>query len=193
MVYKRGVKKLITILALAAQMLTSAIAAVGDVADFSKLEHVDFIQGDLTAADLEGKVVILEYWGTNCGPCVAAMPHLQSLYDKYKGQGLVIIGAEIQRSPRERIQSYLAQNKLTFPVCRDFWLPQAPLQGSLPTTVVIGADGKVVFIGKPNQVEAVVQQELAKINSPAPKANGGKTSGQKGKKGKKKNSRRNGK
>lgn len=174
MVYKGSVKRLITAFAIAAQLLTTALANVGDTADFSKLDHTDFLQGDVTAADLAGKVVILEYWGTNCGPCVAAMPHLQALYDKYKDDGLVVIGTEIQRSPRERIQSYLAQNKFTFPVCRDFWLPQAQLQGSLPTTVLIGADGKVAYIGKPHQVDSALEAEMKKLKGDDKKAAGSK-------------------
>ncbi len=46
-------------------------------------------------ANLRGKVVLLEFWGYWCGPCVGTMPELFSIYDKYRGQGLVIIGAHV--------------------------------------------------------------------------------------------------
>src|SRR5436190_1317967 len=45
---------------------------------------------DLNA--LKGKVVLIDFWATWCGPCVAAIPHVEELYEKYKDKGLVVIG-----------------------------------------------------------------------------------------------------
>ncbi|HEV2294817.1 MAG TPA: TlpA disulfide reductase family protein [Tepidisphaeraceae bacterium] len=47
--------------------------------------------GPVTLADLRGKVVLLDFWGTWCGPCIGAMPDLMKLHDAYKDRGLVII------------------------------------------------------------------------------------------------------
>jgi thiol-disulfide isomerase/thioredoxin len=53
----------------------------------------NFMNGDAVTLDkLKGKVVLLDFWATWCGPCIAAIPHTNELAEKYKDKGLVIIG-----------------------------------------------------------------------------------------------------
>ena len=57
------------------------------------LQVENFINGDaVTLEQLKGKVVLLDFWATWCGPCIAAIPKTNELQAKYKDQGLVIIG-----------------------------------------------------------------------------------------------------
>jgi len=51
--------------------------------------------GPMKLADLRGKVVLLEFWGHWCGPCVGRMPSVFSVYDKYRDKGLVVIGIHV--------------------------------------------------------------------------------------------------
>jgi thiol-disulfide isomerase/thioredoxin len=51
--------------------------------------------GPIKLSDLRGKVVLLEFWGHWCGPCVGRMPALFSAYDKYHDKGLVVIGIHV--------------------------------------------------------------------------------------------------
>src|SRR5262245_44403789 len=56
---------------------------------------------ELKLAELKGKVVLLDFWGTWCGPCRAAMPHLKELHAKHKDAGLVIIGVHTTNGGEE--------------------------------------------------------------------------------------------
>jgi thiol-disulfide isomerase/thioredoxin len=67
------------------------LAIQGEVApEINVLEWID--QEPLKIADLRGRVVLLDFWATWCGPCIITFPHLKSWYEKYKDKGLVIVG-----------------------------------------------------------------------------------------------------
>lgn len=149
-------------------MFTLAHAAVGDKADFTSLSRAKFYQGKLSADDLKGKVVFIEYWGMHCPPCLATMPQLQELYAKYKDKGFVLIAAHHQRATPEEVAAYFKQNKLTFPSCEFYELPQGPVPSGLPYSVLVGANGKVVAMGRPSEVEPKVEAEMKKVLGGAP-------------------------
>ncbi|MDR1962243.1 MAG: TlpA family protein disulfide reductase [Planctomycetaceae bacterium] len=65
----------------------------------------------LDAASLEGKVVLLDFWATWCGPCVGEFPHLKKLYEKYHGKGFEIIGFNVD-SDSKKLTAYLERNPL---------------------------------------------------------------------------------
>lgn len=56
-----------------------------------------------TLANLRGKVVLIDFWATWCGPCVAGIPHLNDLHDKYGSKGLVILGYRIRAAGESKI------------------------------------------------------------------------------------------
>src|SRR5713101_3891226 len=65
---------------------------VGDPAP--KLQNGKWIQGEPVTAFKEGKAYLVEFWATWCPPCRASIPHLNEIHNKYKDQGLVIIGQD---------------------------------------------------------------------------------------------------
>jgi len=72
----------------------------------------------LDLAKLKGKVVVLDFWGTWCGPCRAAMPHLKELYAKHKDDGLVVIGVHTTGQGDE-MAAYVKEESLPWPVAVD--------------------------------------------------------------------------
>jgi len=66
-----------------------------------------------SSASTKGKVVILDFWATWCGPCKAASPTMQKLHQKFAKQGLVVIGSNITDSPK-KAGDYAKEHKYTY-------------------------------------------------------------------------------
>lgn len=94
----------------------------------------------------KGKVIFLNVWATWCGPCRAEMPTIQSLYEKMDSTEVVFVMLSIDRDKDEpKIGSYIAKYHYTFPVYRPSGYLTSQLDlPSIPTTMVISKDGKIV-------------------------------------------------
>lgn len=141
--------------------LSCARAAVGDKATLPSFAKGHIYGQQITADDLRGKIIFFEYWGINCPPCRGSMPHLQALQQKYGNKGFTVVGSHCQGlSPA--VETFLKENKVTFPVYQALSIPEAPCPGGIPFAALIGANGKVVAMGHPTQLYSLVEAEMAK-------------------------------
>jgi thiol-disulfide isomerase/thioredoxin len=116
--------------------------------------------------ELGGHPILVEFWGTWCGPCRASMPHIQEMHERYALAGLAVLSVS-DESP-ETIHSFMQENRYTFPATSD---PEGRVTKawgikSFPTTVVVDAHGVVRHVGFPSSVEPV----LAELVPAAPTA-----------------------
>tara|TARA_B100000700_G_scaffold259198_1_gene293884 strand:+ start:448 stop:996 length:549 start_codon:yes stop_codon:yes gene_type:complete len=97
---------------------------------------------------LEEGPVLLDFWATWCKPCVKAMPKLQKVYDKYKDQGLTVVGVN-EDGPRgqAKVKPFLRSKKLTFPIALDLDSSVANRMRvtAYPTTLLLDQDGMIVY------------------------------------------------
>ncbi|WP_353266708.1 TlpA disulfide reductase family protein [Gemmatimonas sp.] len=70
----------------------------------------------LTMASLRGRVVLVNVWATWCGPCRAEMPALQQLSEAYKAEGMVLLGLSVDRGAAAKVDAFLAERGITYPV-----------------------------------------------------------------------------
>ncbi|CAE80042.1 TlpA disulfide reductase family protein [Bdellovibrio bacteriovorus] len=101
-------------------MASSGLAKeMPSTAVFKRLPTVTLGKSDIkTLKDLQGKVVLVDFWASWCEPCKAALPHYNSLYKKYRSQGLVVIGVNEDEDLAER-DAFLKTVKLDFPLFHD--------------------------------------------------------------------------
>ena len=100
----------------------------------------------ITLQELHGKVVLLDFWGTGCRPCVAALPEVQKLFSAYLQRGFVVIGITAGET-EARVRALLDSHNLTFPVCTarggNLWHKYA-IEG-IPTYFLIDRNGLLVW------------------------------------------------
>lgn len=102
-----------------------------------------------TLADYRGDVVLLNLWATWCGPCVVEMPSIQRLYDRYRAQGLRVVGIAVDDPPfADRVRAFVAEHGLTFDILHEGSgrIEQDYRSRGLPATYVIGRDGRIRII-----------------------------------------------
>jgi len=118
---------------------------------------------NLRLAEQRGRVVMVNFWATWCGPCRQEMPHLNKLYDKYRDSGFVLLGVNIDDNARAAID-LSAKMGLKFPVLLDTDKTVSRLYdlGSMPATVLIDRDGRVRHLhrGYRDGYELVYDQQL---------------------------------
>jgi peroxiredoxin len=140
--------------------------AVGDAAPKITAQDWVNVDGPLGEKQLKDKVVLLEFWGTWCGPCVRSMPHVQKLHDRYRARGLVVVALTYEKP--SAIRSFLKNNALTMPVACDPAKTSVADWGvtSWPATFVIDRAGKVAYAGAPYDVEPAIEGALGLEASP---------------------------
>jgi len=98
----------------------------------------------ITLDDLQGKVVLLDFWATWCGPCREALPHIREVARKFQGQPLVVLSVSID-DDQDKWKDFIAKNEMTWPQYCDngFTGPVTRLFDvhSIPHTFTIDAEG----------------------------------------------------
>lgn len=122
----------------------SAAVTVGAAAPDFSLQDMQGRQVQLS--DLRGKVVIVNFWATWCPPCRAEMPSMDTLYQTFKDDGLVLLAINVEEGSRELVQNFLQKSAYTFPILLDAETEVQQRYGvyQLPQSFIIDPKGLVV-------------------------------------------------
>ena len=96
--------------------------------------------------DYLGKVIVVNFWATWCVPCVKEMPSFESLYRRYRSQGLTLLAVSLDKGDSTKVQEFADKYKLSFPILLDTEGVAEKLYPSfsIPFTYVVDKQGRVV-------------------------------------------------
>ncbi|MDH3685360.1 MAG: TlpA family protein disulfide reductase [Myxococcales bacterium] len=100
-----------------------------------------------TLADFRGRVLILNFWATWCGPCRRELPALQALRESLAGEGLEVVAVSVDTSDPEAVARFARERGVRFPVLHDpsEEVARRYATAAWPTTFVIDRDGRQVY------------------------------------------------
>ncbi len=144
----------------------------GDLAPALSVEN--WVKGDAVTGFEKGKVYVVEFWATWCGPCIAAIPHLTHLQKEYKGR-VQFIGVSGSDKDLATVETFVKQqgDKMGYTVAFDgdrsmseAWMKPAGRNG-IPCSFVVDRDGKIAWIGHPRAgLDAVLAKVVAGTFNP---------------------------
>ena len=137
-----------------------------------ELAFTDAITGTkISMADLRGQVVVIDYWATWCGPCIAEMPHMKELYAKYHDQGVEFIGVSLDnnedRGGLTALKEYVAKNEVPWPQYYqgNGWAGEFSVSwgiNSIPALFIIDKHGNLHSTQARGELEELIPELLGK-------------------------------
>jgi thiol-disulfide isomerase/thioredoxin len=135
-----------------------------------ELSFTDAISGKpIAMADLKGKIVVLDFWATWCGPCVDEMPKMKELYAEYKDKGVEFIGISLDNPPDglAKLKDFVAKNDIPWPQYyqgegfRGAFSSEWGIN-SIPCVFVVDAEGNLYSTEARGKVAKIISALLAK-------------------------------
>lgn len=120
---------------------------------------------------LKGKVVLVDFWATWCGPCLQELPNVRKLYKKYHGQGFEVVGISIDRD-KGKLEKFLEKTPFPWPVIHDpsgtkgEQLSDRYGVSFIPLPILIDREGRVVSMrARGPELERLLEEHITKSKS----------------------------
>jgi thiol-disulfide isomerase/thioredoxin len=132
-----------------------------------QMQLKDFAGKSVKQEELGGKLYVVDFWATWCGPCIVEIPSFNRLQEKYAAQGVKILGVTLASGEAKEVQPFIIRHKMKYTVVMgdDDQLGDLNIMG-FPTTFIVTKDWKIYkrYIGagskKAEEIEADIQKLL---------------------------------
>ncbi len=139
---------------------------------YGKTTTVYGLKNGLKIPDAKGKVVLIEFWGTHCPPCLMSIPHYIDLTKKYKDK-LAIYAIEVQATPKDRLLEFAKQKGINYNIFTQdeninfvrYLAQRAGWRGAIPFLVIFDQSGNVVDMKIGMVSEKYLEQVIDFLNS----------------------------
>ena len=156
----------------------------------NKTLEVTEAKNGLAFKDFKGKVVLLEFWGTHCPPCLMSIPHYKKLTKEYKDK-LAMVAIEVQMTPREQLKKFIEAQGINYYIATQednlnfvrYVAQRAGWRGAIPYLIALDTKGNVIDIKRgfasEEYVRGIIEYALNKAkkkeNNSTAKAEANKT------------------
>jgi thiol-disulfide isomerase/thioredoxin len=138
----------------------------GETVTIDNLKLGKLLLGESVAKeDLQDHVVAIEFWGYNCPPCRASIPHMNELVEKYGPQGFILIGIHCQNEPDEKVIALCKSLKVIYPIYQQGSIDGVSFPG-IPHFSIFDHRGKLAFDGHPSQADKKLDELMAQAPVP---------------------------
>jgi thiol-disulfide isomerase/thioredoxin len=126
---------------------------------------------EVTLASLKGKVVLIDFWATWCGPCRESIPHLVDLYKSYREKGFEVVGISVDKGEAEVVRRFSKAMGIPYPiliaseeVTRNYAVT------ALPTTILVDRKGRIreKVIGFNSNIAKLLTARVKELTSEEP-------------------------
>jgi peroxiredoxin len=120
---------------------------------------------NIKLSDYKGKVVLLNFWATWCGPCQVEIPWFEEFENKYKDRGFTVLGVSVDDDGWKAVKPYIAQKRMNYPVLLGNEKVSDLYGGvdSIPTTLMVDRDGKIAATHVGLESKSTYEKEVVKL------------------------------